>query len=101
MTPYIIQGGLVGFLLVLALNILNDNGIGISIVRSCIAAMAFAFGARWFAKTMFSELHLSLWLQQEAAQQEAAQQEAAQQEAAQQEAAAAAETEQGDTVAAE
>ena len=89
MTPYIIQGGLIGFLLVLALNILNDNGIGISIVRSCIAAVAFAFGARWFAKTMFSELHLSLWLQQEAAQQEAAA------------AAEAAETEQGDTAAAE
>lgn len=94
MTPYIIQGGLIGFLLVLALNILNDNGIGISIVRSCIAALAFAFVARWFAKTMFSELHLSLWLQQEAAQQEAAQQEAAA-------AAEAAETEQGDTAAAE
>jgi len=94
MTPYIIQGGLIGFLLVLALNILNDNGIGISIVRSCIAAVAFAFGARWFAKTMFSELHLSLWLQQEAAQQEAAQQEAAA-------AAKAAEAEQGDTAAAE
>ena len=94
MTPYIIQGGLIGFLLVLALNILNDNGIGISIVRSCIAATAFAFGARWFAKTMFSELHLSLWLQQEAAQQEAAQQEAAA-------AAKAAAAEQGDTAAAE
>ena len=94
MTPYIIQGGLIGFLLVLALNILNDNGIGISIVRSCIAAVAFAFGARWFAKTMFSELHLSLWLQQETAQQEAAQQEAAA-------AAKAAEAEQGDTAAAE
>ena len=89
MSPYIIQGGLIGFLLVLSLNILNDNGIGISIVRSCIAAIAFAFGARWFAKTMFSELHLSLWLQQEAAQKEAA------------EAAEAAETEQGDTAAAE
>ena len=94
MTPYIIQGGLIGFLLVLALNILNDNGIGISIVRSCIAALAFAFVARWFAKTMFSELHLSLWLQQEAAQQEAAQQAAAA-------AAEAAKTEQGDTAAAE
>ena len=89
MTPYIIQGGLIGFLLVLALNILNDNGIGISIVRSCIAALAFAFVARWFAKTMFSELHLSLWLQQEAAQQKAAA------------AAKAAEAEQGDTAAAE
>tara|TARA_Y100000739_G_scaffold163235_1_gene141352 strand:+ start:116 stop:400 length:285 start_codon:yes stop_codon:yes gene_type:complete len=94
MTPYIIQGGLIGFLLVLALNILNDNGIGISIVRSCIAALAFAFVARWFAKTMFSELHLSLWLQQEAAQQAAAQQAAAA-------AAEAAKTEQGDTAAAE
>ena len=94
MTPYIIQGGLIGFLLVLSLNILNDNGIGISIVRSCIAALAFAFVARWFAKTMFSELHLSLWLQQEAAQQEAAQQAAAA-------AAEAAKTEQGDTAAAE
>ena len=93
MTPYIIQGGLIGFLLVLALNILNDNEIGISIVRSCIAALVFAFGSRWFAKMMFSELHLSLWLQQEAAQQAAA-------EAAQQAAAEAAETaEGGDTPA--
>ena len=94
MTPYIIQGGLIGFLLVLALNILNDNGIGISIVRSCIAALAFAFVARWFAKTMVSELHLSLWLQQEAAQQEAAQQAAAA-------AAEAAKPDQGATAAAE
>ena len=90
MTPYIIQGGLIGFLLVLALNILNDNGIGISIVRSCIAAVAFAFGARWFAKTMFSELHLSLWLQQEAAA-----------EAAEAEQGDTAEAEQGDTTEAE
>ena len=91
MTPYIIQGGLIGFLLVLALNILNDNEIGISIVRSCIAALAFAFGSRWFAKMMFSELHLSLWLQQEQAAQQAAQQAAEQ----------AAEATEGDTPAAE
>ena len=72
MTPYIIQGGLIGFLLVLALNILNDNGIGISIVRSCIAALAFAFVARWFARMMFSELHLSVWSQQQQDAQQAA-----------------------------
>ena len=92
MTPYIIQGGLIGFLLVLALNIFNDNGIGISIVRACIAALAFAFGARWFARMMFSELHLSLWLQQQAAQQAA-------QEAAQQAAEEAAEAEGEEAVA--
>ena len=71
MTPYITQGGLIGFLLVLALNIFNDNGIGISIVRACIAAVAFAYCARWFATSLFSELHLSLWLQQQAAAQAA------------------------------
>ncbi|MDG2213304.1 MAG: hypothetical protein P8M70_05720 [Verrucomicrobiota bacterium] len=72
MTPYLIQGGLIGFLLVLSLNILNDNGIGISIVRACIAAVAFAYCARWFASSLFSELHLSLWSQQQAATQEMA-----------------------------
>ncbi len=72
MTPYITQGGLIGFLLVLSLNILNDNGIGISIVRACIAAVAFAYCARWFASSLFSELHLSLWSQQQAAAQEMA-----------------------------
>ena len=71
MTPYITQGGLIGFLLVLALNIFNDNGVGISIVRACIAAVAFAYCARWFANSLFSELHLSLWLQQQAAAQAA------------------------------
>jgi len=71
MTPYITQGGLIGFLLVLSLNIFNDNGIGISIVRACIAAVAFAYCARWFAASLFSELHLSLWLQQQAAAQAA------------------------------
>ena len=70
MTPYITQGGLIGFLLVLSLNIFNDNGIGISIVRACIAAVAFAYCARWFAGSLFSELHLSLWLQQQQAAQE-------------------------------
>ena len=72
MTPYLTQGGLIGFLLVLSLNILNDNGIGISIVRACIAAVAFAYCARWFASSLFSELHLSLWSQQQAATQEMA-----------------------------
>ena len=72
MTAYVTQGGLIGFLLVLSLNILNDNGIGISIVRACIAAVAFAYCARWFASSLFSELHLSLWSQQQAAAQEMA-----------------------------
>jgi len=71
MTPYLTQGGLIGFLLVLSLNILNDNGIGVSIVRACIAAVAFAYCARWFASSLFSELHLSLWQQQQAAAQTA------------------------------
>ena len=65
MTLYVTQGGLIGFLLVLSLNIFNDNGIGVSIVRACIAAVAFAYCARWFAASLFSELHLSLWLQQQ------------------------------------
>ena len=81
MTPYITQGGLIGFLLVLSLNIFNDNGIGVSIVRACIAAVAFAYCARWFAASLFSELHLSLWLQQQAAAQ-ATQEMAAEQAAA-------------------
>ncbi len=82
MTPYIIQGGLVGFLLVLALNILNDNGIGASIVRACMAALAFGFCARWFARMMFEELHLSLWQQQQAAAHEAQQTAAHEEQAA-------------------
>ena len=81
MTPYITQGGLIGFLLVLSLNIFNDNGIGISIVRACIAAVAFAYCARWFASSLFSELHQSLWLQQQAAAQ-ATQEKAAEEAAA-------------------
>ena len=80
MTPYITQGGLIGFLLVLSLNIFNDNGIGTSVVRACIAAVAFAYCARWFASSLFSELHQSLWLQQQAAAQ--APQEMAAEEAA-------------------
>ena len=71
MTPYITQGGLIGFLLVLSLNIFNDNGIGTSVVRACIAAVAFAYCARWFASSLFSELHQSLWQQQQAAVQAA------------------------------
>ena len=81
MTPYVVQGGLIGFLLVLSLNILNDNGIGISIVRACIAAVAFAYCARWFASSLFSELHLSLWSQQQAATQEMAEEAPENQEA--------------------
>jgi len=81
MTPYLTQGGLIGFLLVLSLNILNDNGIGISIVRACIAAVAFAYCARWFASSLFSELHLSLWSQQQAATQEMAEEAPENQEA--------------------
>jgi hypothetical protein len=72
MTPYITQGGLIGFLLVLSLNIFNGNAIGTSIVKACIAAVAFAYCARWFAASLFSELHLSLWLQQQTAAKEAA-----------------------------
>ena len=81
MTAYVTQGGLIGFLLVLSLNILNDNGIGISIVRACIAAVAFAYCARWFASSLFSELHLSLWSQQQAATQEMAEEAPENQEA--------------------
>jgi len=77
MTPYVVQGGLIGFLLVLALNLFNDNGIGISIARACIAAFAFAYCGRWFASTLFSELHLSLWQQQQAASQAALEADAA------------------------
>ena len=71
MTLYVTQGGLIGFLLVLSLNIFNDNGIGVSIVRACMAAVAFAYCARWFASSLFSELHQSLWLQQQASAQAA------------------------------
>ena len=48
-------------------------------MRACIAAAAFGLMARWFARTMFSELHLSLYLSQQAAA--AAAQKAAEEEA--------------------
>ena len=92
MKPYIIQGGMIGFLLVFGLNTFNGNDLGVSLMRACIAAAAFGLMARWFARTMFSELHLSLYLAQQAAA------EAAEEEAAQ---AAEAERETADTAAAE
>ena len=67
MKPYIIQGGMIGFLLVFGLNTMNSNDLGVSLMRACIAAAAFGLMARWFARTMFSELHLSLYLSQQAA----------------------------------
>ena len=87
MKQYIIQGGMIGFLLVFGLNTLNGNDLGVSLMRACIAAAAFGLMARWFARTMFSELQLSLYLSQQAAA--AAAQKAAEEEAAAQ----AAETE--------
>ena len=53
---------MIGFLLVFGLNTLNGNDLGVSLMRACIAAAAFGLMARWFARTMFSELHLSLYL---------------------------------------
>jgi len=64
-----IHGGITGFLLVLALNLLNGNGYGISLMWSCIATIAFAYVSRWFMRSVFSEMHLSAWEQQQAAQQ--------------------------------
>ena len=81
MKPYIIQGGMIGFLLVFGLNTFNGNDLGVSLMRACIAAAAFGLMARWFARTMFSELHLSLYLAQQAAAEAA--QNAAKEEAAQ------------------
>ena len=80
MKPFIIQGGMIGFLLVFGLNTLNGNELGISLMRACIAATAFGLMSRWFARTMFSELHLSLYLTQQA-EAEAAQKAAEEQEA--------------------
>jgi uncharacterized phage protein gp47/JayE len=91
MKPYIIQGGMIGFLLVFGLNTFNGNDLGVSLMRACIAAAAFGLMARWFARTMFSELHLSLYLAQQAAAE-------AEEKAAQ---AAEAERETADTAAAE
>ena len=62
MKQYIIQGGMIGFLLVFGLNTFNGNDLGVSLMRACIAAAAFGLMARWFARTMFSALHLSLYL---------------------------------------
>ena len=64
-----IHGGIAGFLLVLALNLLNGNGYGTSLMWSCIATVAFAYVSRWFMRSVFSEMHLSAWEQQQAAQQ--------------------------------
>ena len=58
---------MIGFLLVFGLNTMNSNDLGVSLMRACIAAAAFGLMARWFARTMFSELHLSLYLSQQAA----------------------------------
>ena len=81
MKPYIVQGGMIGFLLVFGLNTFNGNELGVSLMRACIAAVAFGLMARWLARTMFSELHLSLYLAQQAAAEAA--QKAAEEEAAQ------------------
>ncbi len=80
-----IHGGIAGFLLVLALNLLNGNDYGTSLMWSCIATVAFAYVSRWFMRSVFSEMHLSAWEQQQAAAQ--AQTEAATEEAATEEAA--------------
>ena len=96
MKPYITHGGMIGFLLVFGLNTFNGNDLGVSLMRACIAAAAFGLMARWFARTMFSELHLSLYLAQQAAAEAA--QNAAKEEAAQ---AAEAEGETAGTAAAE
>ena len=79
-----IHGGIAGFLLVLALNLLNGNGYGTSLMWSCIATVAFAYVSRWFMRSVFSEMHLSAWEQQQAAQK--AQAEAAEATAAEGEA---------------
>jgi len=67
MTSYMIHAGMFGFLIVLAINLLNDNGIGVTMMRACIGALAFAFVGRWFMRGLFSELHLAVWEQQQAA----------------------------------
>ena len=72
MSHYLIHAGGAGFLLVLALNHLAGNDWGTSIMRGCVAALAFAMVARWFMRGVFTELHLSLYEQQVAAQQQPA-----------------------------
>ena len=64
MSNFLIHAGGAGFLLVLALNHLAGNDWGTSIMRSCVAALAFAMLARWFMRGVFSELLLSLYVQQ-------------------------------------
>ena len=64
MSHYLIHAAGAGFLLVLALNHLAGNDWGISIMRGCVAALAFAMLARWFMRGVFTELHLSLYEQQ-------------------------------------
>ena len=64
MSNFLIHAGGAGFLLVLALNHLAGNDWGTSIMRSCVAALAFAMLARWFMRGVSSELHLSLYEQQ-------------------------------------
>ena len=64
MSNYLIHAGGAGFLLVLALNHLAGNDWGTSIMRGCVAALAFAMLARWFMRGVFSELHVSLYEQQ-------------------------------------
>jgi len=64
MSHYLIHAGGTGFLLVLALNHLAGNDWGTSIMRGCVAALAFAILARWFIRGVFTELHLSLYEQQ-------------------------------------
>ena len=68
MSHYLIHAGGAGFLLVLALNHLAGNDWGTSIMRGCVAALAFAMVARWFMRGVFTELHLSLYEQQSGAQ---------------------------------
>ena len=67
MSHYMIHAGGAGFLLVLALNHLAGNDWGTSIMRGCVAALAFAMVARWFMRGVFTELHLSLYEQQQPA----------------------------------
>ena len=72
MASYMIHGGLGGFLLVLAINLLNGNDYGLALMRGCIAALAFAIVCRWFMRSLFSELHLAVWEHQQAAAKAAA-----------------------------
>ena len=72
MSHYLIHAGGAGFLLVLALNQMAGNDWGTSIMRGCVAALAFAMLARWFMRMVFSELHLSLYEKQSPTEQPAA-----------------------------